>query len=266
MSISLAIDDGIATIRLERVQKNNAISLSMWQGIVADLEKIKQAQAKVLVIRGATQVFSAGADLAELAALKSKEEGLVYWSAIKNAVRAIDEIEIATIALIEGYCIGGGCRLALSCDLRFAAPTAKFSLPEAKWGILPDASSIARVVALVGPSAASELFYTGSIKTAEQALRIGLVNEVIEEHLLDEHVAQVAKSIAANDVGAIRQIKEHMRQKQLQPGRHMPFGNTHDRKRSTGEEDERIVASMLATKLKDKIRQLLNIEKPPGRL
>ena len=251
----LTIEDGIATLLISRAQQKNALSLSMWGKLVDHIEEIKRAGAIVTVVRGAGHSFSAGGDLFEIAALETLDQAMTYWLAIKTAVEAVASLETPSIALIEGFCIGGGCRLALACDLRFATKAARFGLPEAKLGLICDRASVARLVHLIGPTGASEMLLSGELKTAEQALRLGLINEIVTEDRLADHVNQVARTLVRNDGAAVQRIKQIMfaLYQEMTLGRHPRAVLS----ASTDDEDRYIAESFLAPTVKTRIKRLI---------
>jgi enoyl-CoA hydratase/carnithine racemase len=250
MSVLLTIEDDIATMLINRGEQKNAISLAMWHSIPDQVERIKAAKAKAVVVRGAAHTFSAGADLAEIANLGTLEEAMNYWTAIKTGVESIAELTMPTIALIEGHCIGGGCLIALACDLRVATSNAQFALPEVKLGIVCDSTSVARLVHLVGGAAAKEMLLSGDVKNAEPAFRLGLVNELVLEDRLVTHTYQLAQNLARNNSEAIAQLKRQMLSFCL---------GTTPPSASGEEEDRKIAESFLAPAVKERIKRLIGV-------
>ncbi|PWT95665.1 MAG: enoyl-CoA hydratase [Candidatus Melainabacteria bacterium] len=256
MSISLTIEDDIATLLINRGEQKNAISLAMWHSIPDHVERIVAAKAKVLVVRGAAHTFSAGADLSEIANLTNLKDAMNYWIAIRSGVEAIAELTTTTIALIEGHCIGGGCLIALACDLRMAASNAQFALPEVKLGIVCDSTSVARLAHLIGGAAAKEMLLSGDVKNAEQAFRLGLVNEIVLEDRLVSRTYQLARVLARNNGEAIARLKRQFH--------NLSLGITPSPIASAGtfsaeEEDGQIAESFLAPAVKEKIKQIIGV-------
>jgi enoyl-CoA hydratase/carnithine racemase len=252
MSISLTVEDDIATILINRGEQKNAISLAMWHSIPKTVARIKATEARVLVIRGAAHTFSAGADLAEIAKLADLDAALTYWTAIRTGVESIAELSMPTIALIEGHCIGGGCLISLACDLRIAASNAQFALPEVRLGIVCDSTSVNRLVHLIGGAAARDMLFSGDIKNAEQAFRLGLVNEIVLEDRLVNRTYQLAQNLASNNQEAIVQLKRQFQSLSL--GKAPSDGNL-----SFEDEDKHIAASFLAPAVKEKIKLLISV-------
>jgi len=210
MNVSLTIDGIIAWLRLERAQHKNAITLSMWKRIAELARQVNRSHARVMVLPGEDRCFCAGADLHELTMLKSLEEARSYWVGMKSALNAIAEIQIPTIAMIEQFCLGGGCILALTCDLRYATKDSAFSIPVAKYGFMLDSATVARLSSLIGPSRTKELIFRADTISGEQALLIGLVNQTFEAEQIRPQVEKIADSICASSDLSLRQIKAQL--------------------------------------------------------
>ena len=200
--LRLDVDGYVAVLTIDRPAKRNAMSLEMWAAIP---ELIKQAEARVLVIRG-TDHFSAGADIAEFATLRAGAEGALRYGAVVHAAeRAIATYDRPTIAAINGACVGGGCEIALACDIRIAAPDARFGITPAKLGIVYNLTSTKQLVDAVGPAWAKQILCTAEIIDADTALRIGLVNELHEDPLA--RAGELAAMIAARAQFSVRGAK-----------------------------------------------------------
>jgi enoyl-CoA hydratase/carnithine racemase len=184
----------VATLRIDRPGKRNAMSADMWRALPGILEPLAADPAvRVLVLAGAGGTFCSGADIAEIAELS---EGGDDTGLTVTAERALTRFPKPVIAMIEGFCVGGGCQLALACDLRLAAADARFGITPAKLGIVYPLSSTRRLVDHVGPSAAKSLLYTADLVGAERALRIGLVDEVLPAGELAGRVYGLARTMA----------------------------------------------------------------------
>lgn len=179
MTLRLEIEDAVATLTIDRPSKRNAMSFEMWSAIPRLLDKVAADDAvRALVIRG-TDHFSAGADISEFATLRAGADGAERYSAAVHAgERAIVGLPKPTIAAITGVCVGGGCEIALACDMRIAAPDARFGITPAKLGIVYNFTSTKQLVDVVGPAWARQILFTAEIIDADTALRIGLVNEL----------------------------------------------------------------------------------------
>lgn len=198
--------DGVAWVTLRRPDKHNAISYGMWSTLpelVATAEADAEVQA--LVLTGAGTHFSAGADIAEFGDLRSDAAGAAtYDAAVGGAVEALDAMAKPSVAMIRGNCIGGGCQLAVACDFRFAADTARFGITPAKLGIVYDFGSTRQLVALVGPAHARHLLLTGALIDATRAAEIGLVNEIVTADALADHVDDLVGTLRSRSQPAVR--------------------------------------------------------------
>jgi enoyl-CoA hydratase/carnithine racemase len=196
--LRLSVAGRIATLTIDRPARRNAMSYEMWSalpGLMAEVAAL--AEVRVLVVRG-TEHFSAGADISEFATLRNGPDGASRYSAAVHAgERAIATLPLPTIAAITGFCIGGGCEIALACDIRLAADDARFGITPAKLGIVYNFTSTRQLVAAVGPAWAKQILFSGDLIDAATALRIGLVNESHPVAALDQRVAELADHIAS---------------------------------------------------------------------
>jgi enoyl-CoA hydratase/carnithine racemase len=198
---SLAPD--VLQLTICRPEACNAFNFQMW----LDLKKILQEaenQARVLVITGGTDFFASGADLKELKAIKNEADARITWQAIYEALDYLYQLNIPTLAAISGPCLGGGLLLASACDLRYCSQTATFGLPIAKLGICLDQAILERLVALIGPAKLKELVFTGQTIGAEEALKLGLVNDLYSLTDFDEQVKAKALAIAQQSFASIQ--------------------------------------------------------------
>ncbi|MGZ4701424.1 MAG: enoyl-CoA hydratase/isomerase family protein, partial [Ilumatobacteraceae bacterium] len=198
--IRLTRDGAIATIWLNRPGKRNAMNYAMW----ADLEEIvlevaADRDVRVVVLRGSGPHFCAGADITELNA--AREPGERSFAHVNNdAESALANLPKPTIAFISGDCIGGGCAMAIDCDLRIATGDARFGITPAKLGIVYPSTSLERATHLLGPSATKRLLFTGDLLTAEEARRIGLVDEVVDSASGDDRLATLTGVLASRSL------------------------------------------------------------------
>jgi enoyl-CoA hydratase len=169
-------DDGVAVVRLAN-GKVNALSTEVLGGIQAAAEALTAEPPGAVVITGSARMFAAGADIEQFG---GPAEGAMVGGAFVQALNAVAAIPRATIAAVNGYALGGGCELALACDLRVAAASARFGQPEVLLGIIPGGGGTQRLARLVGPARAKDLIFSGRQVGAEEALRIGLVDRVAE--------------------------------------------------------------------------------------
>lgn len=200
----------IARVTLNRPEKRNAITGAMWQGLHALAGQIgADASIKVVLLSGAgSEAFSAGADIAEMRTQLADPAGLrTVQQAVLDAQAAWEALPIPTIAMIRGACTGGGCGLALSCDLRLASPDAFFAIPPAKLGLAYSLADTKRLYDLVGPSRAKEILFTGRRIGADEALGLGLVNHIIPGDALESRATALAQEIAGNAGNSVRAAK-----------------------------------------------------------
>jgi enoyl-CoA hydratase/carnithine racemase len=200
-AIQLEVSDGVATVRLNRPAKHNAINLGMWQALAALMPALAEDPAvEVVLLRGTPGgPFSAGADVEEFGTLRSTaDSAAVYGKAVAAGEAALVQFPKPTVAVVEGFAIGGGSQLALACDLRLCSEGSRFGITPAKLGIVYGLASTARLVDVVGPAWASWILMTGDLIDAATALRIGLVHEVCDDHdALDARAAALAGTLTA---------------------------------------------------------------------
>ena len=193
-------DGAIGWITFDHLERRNAISVDMWREIPAAVEGLVQDDTvRVLVLRGAGDAaFVSGADISEFEAARSGAAVDRYDNDTKAAFAALSDCPKPVLAMIHGFCIGGGLALALTADLRYAAGDAVFAIPAARLGLGYHVSGIEALVQVVGVSSAKEIFFTARRFSAQEALARGLVNEVWDKRQLEDQVRQVAGRIADN--------------------------------------------------------------------
>ena len=199
----------IAELTFSNPGKRNALSLAMWQdlpGQLADIAKGKDLRA--LIVTGDGDHFSSGGDISEFADLfATPESSAEFGKAIDAAFEALVEFRVPTIAKIRGGAVGGGCGLALACDIRMGDETAFFAVTPAKLGIVYPFPEIARLVSTVGLPAAKDILFSARILKADEALRIGLVNQAFSADTLDKSVMEYAKVLASRSPNSLAQTK-----------------------------------------------------------
>jgi enoyl-CoA hydratase/carnithine racemase len=205
--VSIDVTDGVAVLRLDR-PKMNAISVQVQADLrEAAAELGERDDVRSVVLWGGERVFAAGNDVKEMADL-SYADMVKISTSVSSATTAIARIPKPVIAAVNGYALGGGCELALSADLRFAAEDAVFGQPEVLLGIIPGAGGTQRLTRLVGTSHAKDIIFTGRFVKADEALRIGLVDRVLPPgDVLDAAVAYASQFSNAAAL-AIRAAKE----------------------------------------------------------
>ncbi len=194
-------DGDIGWMIFNNPARHNAISLDMWQaipGVIAEFEK--DPDIRVVVFRGAgDKAFISGADISQFEDSRgSREANDAYNTHIAAATRAMVWLSKPSIAMIKGYCIGGGLAVALTCDMRICSPESRFAIPAARLGLGYGFDGVKTLADLVGPSYAKEILFTARHFTAEEALRIGLVNRIAPDGALEETLRELAGTIAAN--------------------------------------------------------------------
>jgi enoyl-CoA hydratase/carnithine racemase len=189
-------DDGVAVIRLER-PKANALSVAVLSQLEVAARDLTVEPPGAVVVWGGERIFAAGADITEFA---GRAEAIAIGRQFRAAFDAIAAIPRITIAAIAGYALGGGCELALACDLRVMADTARCGQPEILLGIIPGAGGTQRLTRLIGPSRAKDLVVTGRHVGADEALRIGLADRVVPAGEVFAAAVELAAGIAAGAV------------------------------------------------------------------
>src|SRR5437588_6397498 len=198
----------VAIITINRPDKRNALSIKTREEGSAALEELRADDSvRVVVITGAgDKAFIAGADIAEFAGRTAVTQRDVMTG--RSLFTAIDSFPKPVIAMINGYCLGGGCELAMACDLRIASERASFGQPEINLGIIPGGGGTQRLTHLVGEGKAMELILTGEIINAQAAHAIGLVNTVVPHEELEAKTLEIANRIAEKSPIALRLAKE----------------------------------------------------------
>ncbi|MCW2726445.1 MAG: enoyl-CoA hydratase [Frankiales bacterium] len=198
--LQVSREDGIVTVQLNRPEKHNAISYAMWSAL-GRLMPVLAAddEVDVVVLRGTPGgPFSAGADISEFTTLRSEPEGArAYGGAVAAGEGALIAFPKPTVAMVEGFAIGGGTQVAVACDLRVCGSTSRFGVTPAKLGIVYGMGSTARLVETVGAAWARWILLSGDLLDAEQALRIGLVHEVVEPDAVAERAYALARTLAS---------------------------------------------------------------------
>jgi enoyl-CoA hydratase/carnithine racemase len=199
----------IAEVLFDHPERRNAITAAMWREIPEVARELdRDDSVRVVVIRGRGELaFVSGADISEFAEQRSGPQAQRYEAENLKAFDAIAAIGKPVIALIHGFCIGGGCALALTADLRYCADDAIFAIPAARLGLGYNARGLRTLVRVVGESAAREIFMTARRFDAGEAESLGLVNRVLPKSELDVFVARTADSIAQNAPLTIRAAK-----------------------------------------------------------
>lgn len=207
--VRLERHEAVAVVTLDRTERLNAIGTETVDALrtaIGDIEG--DAAVRSVVITGEGRAFSAGADIAEFAAFTSPEQFKAFITAMTGAFSALSSLPKPSVAAVNGAALGGGLELALACDFRIAAAGARLGVPEVKLGLLPGAMGTARLTRMLSPGAAKHLLMTGEPVTAEEALRLGLVNEVAPDGPAAlERAMGLACRLAALPAGALAAAK-----------------------------------------------------------
>ena len=207
-TIQLAFDAGVATITLNRPDKRNAISFELIDDLMRAMKEVEKSSSQVLILTGAGKAFCSGMDLDNLKALlgRSVEQNLKDSQTMVTLFRSLYEFPKVTIAAVNGAAIAGGTGLAVLCDFTLAVPEAKFGYTEVRIGFVPAIVSTF-LLRQVGEKQARDLLLTGRIITAEEALRIGLINEIVPAEKLSSRARQLAAQLMENSPTSLRFTK-----------------------------------------------------------
>jgi enoyl-CoA hydratase/carnithine racemase len=207
----IAHEEGaIGWITFNNPARHNAVSVAMWEALYEIVSAYAQDPAiRVIVVQGAGgKAFVSGADISEFEEKRSNAETTQAYREISHrASEALQHVNKPTIAMIRGYCVGGGVSLALSCDMRIAAEGSTFAVPAAKLGLGYELEGVRKLVDVVGPSFAREIFYTARQFSTAEALAMGLVNRVLPAEALESYVRDYATTIANNAPLTVASIK-----------------------------------------------------------
>jgi len=205
--VRLEVEAGIGTIRLDRPPMN-ALNVQVQEELrELAAEAGSRRDVSAVVVYGGEKVFAAGADIKEMQAM-SYTDMVDRSAALQSAFTAIARIPKPTVAAITGYALGGGCELALACDFRVAGENAKLGQPEVLLGVIPGAGGTQRLARLVGPARAKEIIFSGRFVPADEALRIGLVDEVVDAADVYAAARRRVEPYVGGPAYAIRAAKE----------------------------------------------------------
>ncbi|KAF0825221.1 enoyl-CoA hydratase-related protein [Cytobacillus firmus] len=209
--VYLKVEGDIAYICFNRPEKRNALSYDIWLRIPQLVDECEQAaNVKVIIFKGTgTAAFSAGADISEFKSLRYTAEGAEkYNKATMIAEKAIMDASKPTIAMIKGYCVGGGCEIAVACDFRFSDDNGRFGITPAKLGLVYNTPGTKNLVDLVGPAKAKDILYTGRLMDADEAYRIGLIDRIYPTESINEETLKYAELICRNAQLSVRGSKK----------------------------------------------------------
>ncbi len=205
-NVIVAKDGAIAVVTLNRPQALNALSYGLVKDLSLAMQELDQdAEVRVIVVTGGDKVFAAGADIKEMADKGPFDPLILERLAYRDKINKISK---PVVAAVIGFALGGGCELAMSCDIIVAAENARFGQPEVNLGIIPGSGGTQRLTHLLGKHRAMELVLTGDMLNANDAERLGLVNRVVPAELCLEEAVNIARKIAAKPQLAVRAAKE----------------------------------------------------------
>jgi enoyl-CoA hydratase/carnithine racemase len=204
------IESGVGWMIFNNPERRNAVSLEMWDGMSRILQRFEaDDDVRVIVLAGAgDKAFVSGADISQFEKQRSSPDAIAEYDAVAGeAQRRLQAIGKPTMAMIRGYCIGGGLGIAIGCDLRIAADDSKFGVPATRLGLGYGAAGVKKLMDLVGPAYAKEIFYTAHHFNAEEAWRMGLINRVVPTADLAATVQSYCDTIAVNAPLTMRAVK-----------------------------------------------------------
>ncbi|MEA2658900.1 MAG: enoyl-CoA hydratase [Candidatus Binatota bacterium] len=205
-NVTVEKDGAVGVVTLNRPQALNALSYGLVKDLSLAMQELDQdPEVRAIVVTGGEKVFAAGADIKEMADRGPFDERIQERLAYRDKINKITK---PVIAAVSGFALGGGCELAMSCDIIIAAENARFGQPEVNLGIIPGSGGTQRLAHVLGKHRAMELVLTGDMLSASEAERLGLVNRVVPAELVLEEAKNVAKKIAAKPALAIKAAKE----------------------------------------------------------
>jgi enoyl-CoA hydratase len=200
----------VGWIVFDQPAKRNALNNAMWAGIPPAMAQFDaDPQVRCVAFRGSgTDAFSAGADISEFDKIRAQESSVKEYDGLLDRVlHAIQDSRKASVAMIHGFCMGGGLEIALACDLRYCGAGAQFAIPAAKLGLAYNVEGHKRLLETVGPANAKEIMFLGRRYSADEALAMGMVNKVLPDAALQDHVEGVLNTLCENAPLAIANSK-----------------------------------------------------------
>jgi enoyl-CoA hydratase len=218
----VSVDEGIARVTFNNPEKHNALSLEMRAALPRLLQSLQADQeVRVVVLTGAgSKAFISGADISEFGERRTTPEARAeYDRALSETGRAWISVEKPILAMIRGYCIGGGLLTALQADIRIASDDSQFGVPAARLGLGYDYGAVEALMSVVGPASTAEILFSARRLSAPEALAIGLVNRVVSAEQLEAEVMDLARTIAQNAPLTVRACKAAIREARREPDR-----------------------------------------------
>jgi enoyl-CoA hydratase/carnithine racemase len=210
------VEGPLAFLTFNRPEARNAMTWEMYEALVDACDRVDaREEIRAFVVRGAGKSFAAGTDISHFKRFATREDALTYERSLDAVVDRLERVRVATIAQVQGVAAGGGCAIALACDLRVCAPSAQFGVPIARTlGNCLSIKNCARIVELVGAAVFKDLLFTGRLIDAREAAALGLVTRMVESEAagdLDDAARELAATIVANAPLTIRATKEAVR-------------------------------------------------------
>jgi enoyl-CoA hydratase len=213
-SFLFSVEPPLAYLTFNRPEARNALTWEMYQGLLDACDTVDaRTDLRVFVLRGAGgKAFAAGTDISQFTGFKRPEDGIAYEQRLDAVIDRLERVKRPTIAQIQGVATGGGCSIALACDLRVCTPDARLGVPIAKTlGNCLSIANCARVMDLIGPAKFKELIFTASLLDAQAANSLGLITRIVESDRIDAAVRELAMSIAAHAPLTLSATKEMVR-------------------------------------------------------
>lgn len=206
--VKFSAEGGVGVLTIDRPRALNALNDQVIRELDQTLDQIDPDEVRCIIVRGSGEkAFVAGADIAQMSTL-TQQEGQSFGKLGNDVFRKLETLPVPTIAAVCGFALGGGCELAMSCDIRICSDTAVFGQPETGLGITPGFGGTQRMARLIGPGMAKQLIYSARNIKAEEALRIGLVNAVYPVEELMPAAEKLAQAITKNAPIAVRACKQ----------------------------------------------------------
>ncbi|MCF8473866.1 MAG: enoyl-CoA hydratase/isomerase family protein [Emcibacter sp.] len=209
--IYLEKEQHIAWLTLNRPDRKNALNITMWQTIPSLVQEAENdPNIHILILRSAVEnIFCAGADISEFNRfINDREARDQNRLAIRNACLALEKFSKPSLAMIAGACVGGGCILALCCDIRFGDTASRYGITPSKLGLVYGLSDTRRLMDQVGPAATKDILFSGRIIDADKALRVGLINDIFPPQKLKQETLRYAEILLNNSAFSLREIKK----------------------------------------------------------
>jgi len=212
-NVSWDITGSLGILTFTRPAARNALTWDMYEALARACDEADgDARIRALIIRGSGGAFAAGTDIAQFADFTDGADGVAYEQKLDALVDRLERVTVPTIAEVDGAAVGGGCLLALACDLRLCSPRARFGVPVARTlGNCLSMANTARLVDLIGPARTRELLLTGRLVEADEALSLGLVTRVVSSETLTDEVAALARDLAARASSTVVATRELLR-------------------------------------------------------